>query len=305
MLHYFYGEDTYLAREAVGELLKERGGGIHWLDRQDAEERAAADFFPGGSAGLFGRELFVLRDISSWPKGLQDDLRAVLQRAGESLDCVLWDRAAAPRGAAVYRKLAGDVQSFPRPLPAEVAQWVRGEAHRRGGTLDRAAAGVLVGHAGVDRWRLSAELDKLLLVSPTITAAAVRAAVPAPAAAEIFDILDALSRGRAQRALSGVVTLLESGEGEFYILSMLAYQFRTLYAIRRSIDSGLTPAEIIKTTGIKPYAVTKNYPHAQRFSLSYLREALTRILATDFSIRRGTVDQRTAVLMLVFNLASR
>jgi len=35
-----------------------------------------------------------------------------------------------------------------------------------------------------------------------------------------------------------------------------------------------------------------------------LREALARILATDFAIRRGRVDQRTALLMLALTLAS-
>jgi DNA polymerase III delta subunit len=324
MVHYFYGQDTYAARGAISALADENGARLHWLEAPDLAERGAAGLVASGSMGLFGRELFVARDVSGWSKGLQDDLLASLARAGRSIDCVVWDRGVTDRRSALYRqlarpaakpgerastagpdglRLAGQAREFSLPSPTEAAQWIADEAVRRGGKIDRSAARLLVDLAGVDRWQLTAELDKLLLSDEAITVAAVRREVPPSGSAEIFSTLDALSRGRRQQAVSSVMTLLQNGESEFYILSMLAYQFRTLHAIRRGLEQGHGQGEIARAAGLAPYAVQKNYPHAQRFSLAVLREALARILATDFAIRRGVVDQRTAVLLLVLSLA--
>jgi DNA polymerase III delta subunit len=99
-----------------------------------------------------------------------------------------------------------------------------------------------------------------------------------------------------------VEALMARGESEFYVLSMLAYQFRALHAIRRGQEQGWGEEKIARAGGLKPYAVRKNFSHARQAPAAYWREMLARILATDFAIRRGRVDARTALLMLVLTL---
>lgn len=304
MVHYFYGEDVYAAREEIGDLAKRQGAAIRWLDRESLEKNGPAEVLARGSSGLFGKELIVIQDAHTLPRGLQDDLVRALEVAGASAECVVWGRGEPDKRTGLYKKLRESGRVF-AALPArEAVQWLVAEAERRGGEIESGAAHMLVDRLGGNRWRLINELEKLLLRSEHITTNIVDQAVVGAESAEIFAMLDALVRRDRRYVVRSLIALLEEGDNEFYILSMLAYQFRTLLIIRTGIDQGKTRERIISQGDLKPYAVQKNYSYAQRFSRTYLRGALTRILATDFAIRRGKVDQRTAVLMLVLSLAS-
>ena len=235
---------------------------------------------------------------------------AALAAAGPRAEAVVWDREPDRRSSFFtqiqrhVKRVDGQAQEFRLPNPATAAQWLLEQARQRGGAVTPEGAQLLVERVGTDRWALSAELDRLLLVTAAVSAETVRTEVAPKAAAEIFGMLEALSRGQRAAALRSTQALLARGESEFYVLSMLAYQFRTLHAIRRGLDRGFTERQIVEASGLKPFVVQKNSRHAGRFSAVYLREALARILATDFAIRRGRVDQRTALLMLALTLAS-
>jgi DNA polymerase III delta subunit len=302
MVHYFYGRDTYRAREAIGELAEKQRARIRWVDRQDLETTSPGEMLSRGGAGLFGAELAVVRGVEELPTGLQKDLLAAVAAAGKSVSCVVWDRGKPDKRSAVYRGLRKQATEFGELSRPEIMSWLVARAQHHGGTIDQPAAQMMIDRLGYDRWRLSSELDRLLLINETISEDAVNQSVAETATAQIFAMLDALARGQRERVIDDVNSLLAAGESEFYILAMLAYQFRTLLVVRRGIDCGQSQAEIAKEAKIKPYSVQKSYTPAQRFSESFLRDALTRILATDFAIRQGRMDQRTGLLMLVLSL---
>lgn len=304
MVYYFYGEDTYAARQAIGELAREQGAAVRWADRSDFLEVSAAEVVARAGAGLFGRQLLVVRDAGALAPGVQQELMAALVAAGDDCTCVLWDRSGG-REVEVARASGVQRRQFQPLKAAELCAWVCSEATRRGGAIEPSAAREMVERAGPDRWRIASELDKLLLVTQHVRTAHVRARVDATGAVGIFPVLEALARGDTQRAVRGVVERLTAGDSEFYLLSMLAYQFRTLYRIRCGIAAGRRAADIAREHKLAAYAVQKNYPYARRFSVRALREALTRVLAADFAIRRGRVEARTGLVMLVLGLADR
>jgi len=299
VIHYFYGEDTFEARRAIDELASEEGAKLRWLDREDLESKSLVEWL-GQGVGLFGKELPVVRDGNRLPTHLQEQIWQSVEQSVAS--GVVWDRGKVDKRSAWYKKLRGEGKEFTQPSFGEVKEWLVLEGEQRGGEVEESAAQMLVGRLGVDRWRLTSELERLLLTAKVVTKEMVEESVPEKASAEIFMMLDALTEGDKKLAMQQVEDLLEGGESEFYVLSMLAYQFRTLLAIRLAIDHGVAQREIAREGGLKPFTVNKNYGQARNFSAAYLREALTRILATDFAIRQGSVDQRTALLMLVLSL---
>lgn len=300
MVHYFYGEDTYRARREIDKLAEENRARVRWLDRADFEDKSPGEILGRGSRGLFGQELLVLRDFTELPAALQSDVLDALDK-GVTL-CVLWGRTSPDKRLAVHRRFGKQGRAFDLPAPPAAAEWLVAEAKERGGQIDVTAARELVERVGTDGWGLITELEKLLVTHKKITVEVVVKTVPEAPSAEIFSMLDALTRGKKQSVIRSVEILLDEGNSEFYILSMLAYQFRTLLAVRRGIDRGQDQMTIAKEEKINPYSVQKNYIHAQRFPVGYWRGALTRILATDFSIKQGKIDQRTGLMMLVLNL---
>jgi len=98
-----------------------------------------------------------------------------------------------------------------------------------------------------------------------------------------------------------VKELIESSalSSEFYIMSMLAYQFRVLLIIRAGLDAGLNQQVIAREGKLHPFVVQKNSQVAGQASLDFWRDALTKIMATDVAIKQGRIDARTGLLMLV------
>ncbi len=295
-MQYFYGEDTFAAREAVDALAAERGATVRWLGREDLEGKRLADWVDQGSSGLFGKELCVVRDVSTMPKSMQESV------AEADCDAVVWDQAAPDKRSKLFKALKPAATEFRRMEERELVQWVEqevskpthlniGVTSKHNYSIDRDAALELVRRVGSDKWQLQTMLEVLMLTRDEIKREDVEGHVPDHANGEIFAMLDALAAGNTQKAISMMEAILASGESEFYIFSMLAYQCKTLFMIR----SG-------NTKGLHPYVVQKNSAVAGRFSESALLNALTKVVATDFAIKQGKVDSRTALIMLVTGL---
>lgn len=295
MIRYFYGENTYTARAAIDELAATLSAKLAWLDREDLDQQSFSQRVGQGTTGLFGRQLLVVRDASRLPKAMQTDITRAAGGSG-SEEVVIWDRQAPDKRAGLWRELQKNSRGFSHVAEPELINWLLSRARQAGVTLEAAAAISLIRRLGVDQWRLSSELDKLILTANPVTAAQVETAITVGnAETQIFSLLDALAGGKSQEALGQLQNLLQAGEDELYILSMLAYQFRTLLLIK----SGLAA-----DAGINPYVIRRQTANAKRFSLLQLQEMLTKILATDFSIKQGKIDPRTGVTMLILGFLS-
>lgn len=299
-MHYFYGFDTYAARKAITDLAATQKAEVRHIYSDDLHTQSITALLDQGTS-LFSKQLTVVHDPSGLPKAIQEQLVELLEK--QTLDhCVLWDQTHPDKRSKLWhqvKKVATEFKAL--PIPALIT-WLQQEAAERTGVIEPAAATELIKRSGPDRWQLLAALERLILLNPTVTLAAVHEHIMASDQAEIFSTLDALVAGNTAKAVINVELLLESGENEFYIFSMLAYQFRTLLMIKTGQEKGLTIGEIATQGKLHPYAVKKNSALVRKFSRAELVQALTKIMASDFAIKQGKVDARTALLMLVVGL---
>jgi len=307
MVRYFWGEDTYGARQAIEQVAADGSASLRWLDRDDFTQVSVADVLQQG-AGLFGQALFVIRDPSGFAKPQQEDLLAATTQQGAG-DTILWERGVPDKRGKLWRafRKSGERREFAHLSERALQEWLQEEAHSRQGKLEVAAARQLVARAGVDRWRLVSELERLLLAAggDSVTARFVEESTDSSVEAEIFDLLDALVRGDRRLVVRHVNDLLAAGSSEFYLLSMLAYQFRTLLTIAAGQRAGKSSAVIAREARLHPFVVQKQSSVARRFHPSQLLDALTRIAAVDVAIKQGRVEARTGLLMLVMRLAEQ
>lgn len=267
MIRYFYGEDSYAAREAIGELARKEKARLNFWDAESLDEQSLAEKLERGG-GLFGKELGVIRASSSLRKSLQEILVNAAEK-NRPADVILWDEEPDKRSL-VFKHFQKQARVFP-DLPANKLQsWLTAEAKARSVEIEPGAITDLIARIGSDRWRLLSELEKLSLQSEKITSQRVAAEVPERnMAGEIFEMLRLITAGKKSEAIRQLENLLTGGNSEFYILSMLAYQFRKLYLQERSVPS---------------------------------LNNLSRVVATDFAIKQGKVDARTGVTMLIASL---
>lgn len=299
MIAYYYGEDTYGAREAILERAQEEQAVIRWIEARELAQEPLAMLVQQGR-GLFGRQVLVVLDPSEAPSAAQQDIVAVVQE--KKGDVILWDRGEIDKRSTLWRSVRDYATVFAPLSPPQLSAWLVSQAQQRGGQVSSEVALLLIARLGTNRWRLLSELERLLLQYPMLTAAAIEGEVDASVMGEIFVMLDALAQGAPRRTIEQLERLLASGNSEFYLLTMLAYQFRTLLVVAVGLAEGKTQQALAREAKLHPYVVEKNMAIARRLSPTILIEALTRIMATDYAIKEGRVEARTALVMLVLNL---
>lgn len=287
MIHYFYGEDTYQARQAIGELAAKKKAAICWLDKESFQAKGVADWL-GQQTGLFGATLPVVRDLSRLAASTQTEIADYLEQH-QSIEAVLWDRAKTRRLPPLPKGITK--QQFASPSPSELSAWLVAAVQEHGGTINSAAASSLVERVGTNRYALLGIIEKMLLTTQVITTTEVDAEADSVQAAEIFTTLTAILNHRPQQAIASVTTLLNQGHSELYVLSMLAWQFKILVQVKQGT-----------TTKLKPFVVKKSLPYVQAVSADQLLDTLTKLLATDWAIKQGKIEARTALMMTVLGL---
>lgn len=302
MLHYLYGEDTFGARLRVTEIVGDTE--VRWVDKQAIADFPVYQWLDQASGSLFGAIIVVARDPSGYLQAYQEDLVTTIDALhAAAAPIILWDRTSPDKRSKLFRGLKPYGQEFPGFAADQVRQWVGAEVQRRGMRMDAQVIAMLVSAVGVDRWRLSSELDRLELLGISVTMEHIIEHVAATEVdAQIFTLLDALVAGDQQKTMRMLEDFWVSGESEFYILSMLAYQFKTVLAIRQGIDSGMQPDAVARSAQLNPYVVKKTWNIAQKISVVECLQVLSRVLATDFAIKQGKVDARTATIMLTLTL---
>jgi DNA polymerase III subunit delta len=300
-VNYFYGTDTYGAREAIGELAKKENSVIKFAGREELEQEGVAGVLAGVGEGLFGRMLLVVLEPAALPVVLQEEIGENLKNRTAGA-IVFWDRLG---GGQVKNKKWLTVQVVTRQFMtwpvAQLVQWLLVQARKRGGEIETEVARLLIQRVGGDRWRLQNELERLLL-GGAVTKERIAAELPAKAETEIFRVLDELGQGNIGVAVTGMENLLDQGEKEIYLLTMMAYQLRTLLVARLGRDEGKNAAATAQAAGMKTYPVEKSWTAAQRKTMVYWREALARVAATDLAVKQGRVDPRTGLMMLAVKL---
>lgn len=301
MSQYFYGEDTYQAREAIGEIATKENATIRWLGREELLERPLTEW-AGQRQSLFGTELLVATDPSKLPKVLQ---AAVLEAVSThpALNVILWEREIPDKRSALFRHCRKDARQFTYRTDAAIVAWLTEIARQKGGTLELTVGQALLTRLGKDGWRLQSELEKLLLQSEKVTLAQVTEDTAFAEPTDIFAMLDTLMTGDRGQALRRLEDLLQQGHGALYALSMLGYQFRTLLIIDHY--RGRSPEKIAAATKLHPFVVEKGLRHIRYLPTTWLLDTLTRILATDFAIKQGKIEAKTALILLLWHIADQ
>lgn len=121
----------------------------------------------------------------------------------------------------------------------------------------------------------------------------------------IFDFIDSVAKKDTKSATKYLNNLFEQGENEFYILTMMIFQFRNLLVVKDLLDeySGSNnyqvSREIAKKAKINPYVVGKMLELSRRYSLKNVKNIYKLLLKTDIDMKTGKCSARLAMSILV------
>lgn len=193
------------------------------------------------------------------------------------------------------------------PDVRQLSGWISRTAKEQGIAIDGSAIQMLANFVGPNLRQLANELEKLSLYADgrTITAADVRLMVSDSSEGLIWDMTDALSQRNGRKAMAALHDLRRGDANPFYLLTMMARQYRIMIKVKDAMArGGRNENEIAREVKESPYPVKKAMQQCRGYGTEELEAVLERLLQADFAMKTGT-DPETEIEVLVAELTRR
>lgn len=190
-----------------------------------------------------------------------------------------------------------------RSLPG----WLHAYARQQNVAIEGRATQLLAEFVGSNLRQLHNELTKLATYAGDrpVTAQDVRLLVSDASEALIWDLTDALGQRNSRRALHSLYELRRGDVNAFYLLTMIARQYRIMLKVKSATQQHRgNEYDIAKAVGEKPYSVKKAMGQTNRYTLPELVDIMDRLLEADYAMKTGA-DAQTEIDILVAELTQQ
>jgi DNA polymerase-3 subunit delta len=307
MLIFLYGQDGYRSKEELRRVIeKNRINNSDWFDfiRIDASDKQVEIFKElkqtANTISMFSqKKLVIIEDVFSLNQESQDEISEFLKKKkiedSKDITIIFWTSEADVKSDLFkYLNSKAECKEFKFLQGAQLKKWIKDFVDKEKGSIDNSAAEKLTERIGNDLWRMSNELNKLLSYNKTIRLENVELLVRPEIDLNIFQLVDAIGYKQKAKVLSLFGQYIESGESEYYLLSMIAYQIRNLIKAKTAKD--------IELLGLHPFVVRKTKQQVENFTLEELKKIYHQLMMIDFESKLGKVDITAALELFLTNL---
>lgn len=229
---------------------------------------------------------------------------------GKALDQAL---AALPKELSSLIKIIdkyGQVFEFAEPAPKNAGQWLRGELKQRKVGITAEALDYVLRGVGQDFLRLEIEAEKISLYADPDSEVGiddVKGLVSRTAETDVFELIDALSEHNSRGVFMILERLVSQNEPVLKMLNLIGSNLRVLLQIKSLLDEGVAQRDLpARLPGRHPYRITRfDVPAAQRFSISELKDAYSKTLEAEISIKTGKMNEVAALEILCSSVVGR
>jgi DNA polymerase-3 subunit delta len=339
MILFLYGEDNYRLRQKVKEM-KEKYISASLGDTNlcvlDGKTTKGDDIIRQALAFPFlakSRLVIVENLLMEGKKEEQEKIGEFLKKNPETTVLVFLENGVPDKRTSLFKKLSKEKTQEFKPLSdSEVKSWIKEEVLHDNGKIESDAMDKLFEYVGADLWRLSNEIRKLTtykgvsfqtgrrqdlesssgspmssatrLEDDSISVDDIELLVKPQVQSDIFALIDAVASRNVKKALKELHQLLENGQNELYLLTMIVYQYRNMLIAKDLVDRGVSSQyDIAKQAGLHPFVAGKTLNLVRNYSISELKNIYAELLEYDLKLKTGQIDPKTALDLLVLNLA--
>jgi DNA polymerase-3 subunit delta len=309
MTIFFYGPNSYGLRGQLHEMIAtylKKSGSDFGLERINGESIRPHELVAILTASPFlANSRLVIVEGLALNKAIAEKLPGIMAGVPKSTVAVFADREVDQR-TSTFRQLAkaDKVVKFELVTGPKLLGWVRSEIELQGGTAEPEALRELVVMVGEDQWRLSGEINKLVNYDLHVRVEHVRELVALSVEQSIFKLVEAMTDGNSEEALSGYYRLLERNESEIYVLTMVQWQLRN-WLLAKMAPGQMSPQELAKAAGMSPYVAAKMVAAQSTVSRAELVRAYLAAGQCEYDIKSGRMKAQVAVEQLIYGVALR
>lgn len=127
---------------------------------------------------------------------------------------------------------------------------------------------------------------------------AINSLIPRPIKDNVFDFIDAVSTNNAAQAFQHYDIV--RNESPVQLISMLYKRFKHLFIVQ--YYQQLSDKEIAEQTGLTPFQIRLVRPYVNQFELEKLTRNLQAIQRAEMDTKRGDVDARLCITLLLMDI---
>ena len=142
-------------------------------------------------------------------------------------------------------------------------------------------------------------LTKIKGENGEVTVETVRSALSDNIEHGIFKVIDAISNKRKDMSLDLLNQLILSGENEYTILGAIISQLEVMLIVKELMEKGHGKDDNRKMTKLHPFRIKKCIGVTRNYHSETLKKMLILAYETDIRIKRGLLDSRTALELLI------
>ena len=189
----------------------------------------------------------------------------------------------------------------------ELVAWLERRARALQCSIAPEEAAYLIFLCGNSMTNLAGELDKAAAHSTTGTIKKYNIdAVCSPVLdAVVFDLTDAITAGKFQRAVTLVGELIAQKNSEVMIFTTITRHIQRLYAAKLCAEARGGEKQLMEMIGSKsPYYARQIQNAARRVPLRWLRQAAAYCAETDSALKGSAVDRQKQIELALLAMAS-
>jgi DNA polymerase-3 subunit delta len=213
----------------------------------------------------------------------------------------------------LYKAMAscGSIYEFNRLDEGDLRTFIKKRVRAGGKTIEAQAIRRLIERSGYydklshySLYNLDNDLKKLiaLCIGDEIDAELISQGLSDNTESHVFDMIDAISAGRKGDALTILHNLLSSGESIYGLLAMICSQYELILMVKEMGEDGYVREDMAKEIGVHPYRVKLAGDLSHKYSKEKLRKMLGRCFQVDGNIKKGLLEDRLAMEMLIAGL---
>jgi DNA polymerase III subunit delta len=306
MIFLLYGPDSFRAHQKLAGirekfLLSQPSFNLAQINITELKSPDELSRLFQSATLLGGKRLVIVSNLLSLgsPVIKEEFVKLAKQNLPEDLTVVVFEGLEFDKRQAGFKLLnqPKTAQCFEVLSGSELLAFAKHLSSKKQLTIDPPLLQRVVSLVGGDLWRLENELNKLSAYSATrpLSSEVVRDLVSANLVDNLFSLMDAVAGRNPSLANRLLADLLQGGEDPIGLIAILSFQFRNLILIKSLVEQRKTSGDIIRQTGLHPYAVSNSIKQAGKFSSAWLIAGYQRLVVLDWKIKSGELAPADAL----------
>lgn len=313
-IYFFYGEEAYLIRRAVEQvkdLALEDGiadfnyDSFYSLDAEVSHVRDVVETLPM----MASKRVVVLKEAQELSEKEWEVLQPVITEAVDTAVFVISASKVDKRKKSIKSLLDNAISvEFKRPFENQMPQWIQFIAEQYGLTIRSDAANLIYRLVGNHLTEIDLEMSKLAAFlgdRTEVETSDVASVVSKSREESIFDLTKAVALGDRSMALSCLVNLLDQGQNEIGIVSMIARHIRMLIQVYNGLKHGYKGAQLAQYAQISTYFLNEYLQQIKFWNLKKLENTLLALNETDKALKSSPLSSHIWLENLIIKTCSK